>query len=712
MSYGEDNPFDYLLIKYFSPTQVKTFKKSNSYPRYVKIFKLITDKNNRKQADDFEKIFKMISYYSKIDVMFDIYVYFKIFQFRFFREIFFEECYFHVVVYCQKSWGFGDIMYGIKNKLIMDRFYPEENIFFVVRTEEDGKLINASLVKQGKAFRIFILEEYILECKKSERMAMCPKQIYVGAVGANQKRFDDIPGKKVVIFLDEYNGWRVGVPDVVVEDRLESVFRDLRRIEDRMIGKKCWIKSKYVINQSVVDKNIYVSVNTDEATRYVNIDYVNDMGNVERLIWSARGRKESFDCLAKDIDLDEVYCLTTSVDITRLMTEGINLGLDCGDFVKEILIMFLKKSANSNNFLFRDCRYVLNPIYDAYVIVKEVWKRSDVVRVRERGRVIGELKTKDECRVAMLGECEVCSCRSCVAAEHAGRLRVPIFTQSLPRKIDMRWLDNEQTLPLAGSAGIGLNKHKYPCSGIHLEINIPTELKDTKLMSYLAYLKETKGDNFYFAYNSDSAENNYSYLSKFIETICHSRCDQDRWINIMLISRDCYFPSDNTLEFQDIKLYEFQKVKLRIFINESIIHDDMIYMMAVSQDLIFVSGDQSFAEVIALCRKGIIKILFYQVQLWKMDLVREYRNVVHYIWGDEEPLLKKFIDLVFSKIPCTTTLVDLIKYKKVQLLEQSGILYNKIVEIFNFEDALISWVNSINMKLFFSTHPLAEIFFL
>ncbi|AYV84072.1 MAG: putative ORFan [Hyperionvirus sp.] len=711
MSKLEVNSFDPLLVKYFSEPQVKAFKKSRYYPKYVKFFKLISDKNNRKQTDDFEKIFEMISYYSKIDVMFDIHEYFKIFQFRFFREIFFDECYFHIVIYCQKSWGFGDVMFGIKNKLIVDRFYPAENIFFVVRTEGDGKLIHDSLVKEGKKFRIYILEEYVSLCKSSEKMSVCPKQIYVGAVGANQKRFNDIPGKKAIIFLDEYNGWRIGFDGVI--DRLaerKSIVRDCVP-ESGLIEAGFPIKSKYIINQSGVDKKIIVQINIGSGC--LKINYRDDRGNEESIIWAMRGTQESFNCLSNGIvKLNGVYYLTADIDITRIMTEGLALDVNFEDFTKGIIIVFLlRKSENPEHYWVREEKHMVNPIYDAFVSVQDVSKRNKPILRDIEDQIRRELKTSDTSQVISRKDSEVCSCRSCIAAEHAGRLTVSRYSGPSPtRKIDIRWLHNEQILPLGGSAGIGLNQHKYPCMGIHLELTIPDELKDTKLISYRNYLKQTSADNFYFAYNSDSAENNYSYLSKFIQTICLSRSNPDQWINLILISRDCYILSDNIIEFEDIKLHELQKVKLRIFLNESISHNDMIYMIAVSQDLIFVSGDQSFAEVIALSRYGIIKILFYQVQSWKMDLVKQYRNLAHHIL--KELTLETFNAIVFTKTPISPILIDLIKNKKPQLLEQSGLIYKKIRQVFNFEDALISWVNYINMKLFFSSHPLAEIFFL
>ncbi|AYV80703.1 MAG: putative ORFan [Harvfovirus sp.] len=691
---------DCLLIKYFSKDQVKAFKKSKLYQKYVKIFKLMLDKNNARQVGDMERIFEMLGYYSKIDAMFDIHEYFRMFLFRFFRNVFYEESYFHIVIYCQKSWGFGDVMFGVKNKFIADKFYPEDSIFLVVRTAADGKLIRDSLVKEEKAAQIYTLEQYITLCKQSEKMSSCHKQIYVGAVGANMKRFNDIPGKKIVVFLDEYNGWRIGIDEnAPIQSQLGEKKEIFRYCDSKFesMESKFEIRSKYIINQSQIWKDVFITINRDPG--FVIIDYVSEKGHDEKFICSLRGKRI----------LRDLY-VTIYLDITKIITNG--LFLRVAEFSLEVNLYFLKfiSMGRGREFCHEERRYIFNPNYEILVIMKRldggVDDVDDLVPEGDRHRS-RELKTVgDICLAKMRNQLEVCSCRECIGAEHN---LSSLISKSACHIKDEKWVYDDLILAIVGSAGIGLNQKKYPCMGIHLGIKLPDRVYDKKLISYLKFLPTTK---FYFAYNSDSAENNYSYLIKFIETICLSRWDPDRWIDIMIISRDCYLVPDNTIEYEDIILHEYQKIKLRIFINESISHDDMIYMMAISQELIFVSGDQSFAEVIALYQLGIVKILFYQVQSWKMDLVKEYRNLVCHILKDKAPILLKFVDLVFSKTATSTTLINLIKEEKVVLIHQSGILYKKIIEIFNLEDGLVSLINSINMRLFFCKHPLGDLFFL
>lgn len=293
------------------------------------------------------------------------------------------------------------------------------------------------------------------------------------------------------------------------------------------------------------------------------------------------------------------------------------------------------------------------------------------------------------------------------------------------------------------SAGFGCQSSfsdirvSLPTLGIHMD---PSHVKinkkyQNKFLAECIPLISNSGHNgnsscnsdssgYYFAYNSDGP---VQYLDLFIQTI--ALIDPPSATNPVHLIVVGEFT--NRVKIEKFLLKNFGIVGLRHFnihVIPKISHDDMIHVMLNSKPLIMVSGDQSFAEAISMYKVGKPKIIFYQKQSWKRNLIKEFQSISNYVGQNDNhnngKYLKTFQNLAYDvqKINCgikrkhfkihgnldnfdenndyeinsqsAVSIARLLLHHQQEIIESSVKVYKYIDRYFNIENSLVQIVQN------------------
>jgi len=270
-------------------------------------------------------------------------------------------------------------------------------------------------------------------------------------------------------------------------------------------------------------------------------------------------------------------------------------------------------------------------------------------------------------------------------------------------------------------SGIG-NNHLKDCSGIIFET---FEREYNSLKKKDKNMIVDKLENFFFAYNSGEDTDELEY---FINIVAHYygycansdlkflivwKLDDNKIEKIFLSMKskiDCgvIIKKVNGDETEDIvtmhnpQFYvEGNKRIITIYLIDFLHPVQFTQTLKKSNDLVMVTGDQSFSEAIKFN-----KLIIYQCQEWKIGLFEQYLIFVRYILG-KKSLLYNFILQQYNKfiISSLSDIYDTPKINITYLLDNMKTLNKEILTINNFlhknyniEHVLLSQNNSLIEK--------------
>ena len=269
------------------------------------------------------------------------------------------------------------------------------------------------------------------------------------------------------------------------------------------------------------------------------------------------------------------------------------------------------------------------------------------------------------------------------------------------------------------SSGLGCTKEKVPCIGIHIYLGDIEPISNPSVKGFIKYIEIIdKKIEYYFAYNSESLKDNNEYLIKFIRIIAGCRDKGSLWTNFIIIGKDLHNTITESFENQSIlyhrklgkgHLYINEHLNIRIFNLESCSNANIVSLIYESELLIFLSGDQSFAEGIAAVLIKKPKVIFYQIQPWKITLIKQYFTLAHYFLSTTSaissaipsPLLILLENIYInnaSQIDVTSVTLYIKKFVK-KIITDANILHLKINNFMNIEDSLIAIINEYFISL-------------
>lgn len=167
-----------------------------------------------------------------------------------------------IYVLCVKSCGMGDVINGIKTYNTVKKYFDNVSLLTV-------NAFNKTFIEKicKDIHTIYILDELI-------SITSCTKIFIMPCIPLYHERFNDIPGTKKFIFIDEYNGWRITLPkntdseaddDSINESDDDQCEKILLEDHDRLECNKCLKKEHYIeynislsSDESEIDKDMYL----------------------------------------------------------------------------------------------------------------------------------------------------------------------------------------------------------------------------------------------------------------------------------------------------------------------------------------------------------------------------------------------------------------------------------------------------------------------
>ena len=226
---------------------------NNFFSKYVDNF---TIKNNNYKIDNITKICATSILYQHTDLIIN-------------NDI-------EIYVVCQKSFGCGDIINGIKTYNILNRYF--KNVSILVKNEDDKESIN-KLCGKNNTFKIYTFDgiDKISKHHNLKIFISCALPIY-------SDRFKNIIGRKNFLFIDEYNGWRIYLDprnaqepstdnknDDISEEKSESDSDEcIKYNHSPLVCKICLEKEHY--------QRFYAS---DQICNNQKIKYIKNNGNID-----------------------------------------------------------------------------------------------------------------------------------------------------------------------------------------------------------------------------------------------------------------------------------------------------------------------------------------------------------------------------------------------------------------------------------------------
>ncbi|XWV25990.1 putative orfan [Tupanvirus soda lake] len=287
-------------------------------------------------------------------------------------------------------------------------------------------------------------------------------------------------------------------------------------------------------------------------------------------------------------------------------------------------------------------------------------------------------------------KCNKLECEQCLKNEHYVSYGMWKKIKSQPEDFKSYYI----------SSGFGKTENSIPTIGVHImEEHFETISND--LVKF--YLEKIKGDKFYFAYFSTirkKKDKSFVFLQRFYETIIG--LNNGKSTNIIIVDSRGYlyrnnkisFVKDDTVEFHENGCFIINKINnTKILYLNYLCHTDMIGLMKLSEPLILLSGDQSFIEGISLQLMKTTKIIFYQIQSWKLNLIQQFMKISENILPPDSILLhlQKIIynyepDTVFP----TAAVVSMISENIEVLIKESALVYKYILCQYNIQNILVS----------------------
>jgi len=253
-----------------------------------------------------------------------------------------------------------------------------------------------------------------------------------------------------------------------------------------------------------------------------------------------------------------------------------------------------------------------------------------------------------------------------------------------------------------------------PALGIHFTSTVgkPTNINELNKLPIDLFsvkcdkiLKLTK--NYYFAYNSDgyyNSEINYGDLERWLDIIYS--VDYGKSINVLIISTTFPLKLQQCNNFKRINENKWQcsnkNITFHIYQPGYFDHKTILYLTLISNDIIFFSGDQSFAEGISMHLHHKTKIIFYQLQPWKMNLVASFTVISQIIVENSDHILNKLLQYIF-KLPnehniTSREIVNMLHNNKKELLKALSCVYDSIHKLYNIERNLCNIIKMISLE--------------
>lgn len=270
--------------------------------------------------------------------------------------------------------------------------------------------------------------------------------------------------------------------------------------------------------------------------------------------------------------------------------------------------------------------------------------------------------------------------------------------------LNYSFTDSKQFIP---SMGIHMGiKHITPCATNKINKVSAASVKGKEVKKLKYYLEDIKFDihaeskesnGYYFAYNSHGSSEE---LNHFIECVVQFEAvkrKNDRESEGALGPSDINILIIGGYDPLLIKSSVLQERKVRLRYIEKLSHDDMVTAMSLSKPLIFVSGDQSFAEACSLYKIKKSKIIFYQMQSWKRRLIDQFCTFSYTVTSCEA--LKSFQNLVYNQFrnsqstintEAVKSVLDLLTTKYDEIFQANTLVYEKLNQIFNIEYSLLT----------------------
>ncbi|XWV24749.1 putative ORFan [Tupanvirus deep ocean] len=286
--------------------------------------------------------------------------------------------------------------------------------------------------------------------------------------------------------------------------------------------------------------------------------------------------------------------------------------------------------------------------------------------------------------------CNKFNCKKCLKTEH-------YIQYAINKKIEPQ--DDSMKFYFV-SSGFGKTEKNIPTIGVHI---MEEPFKDFSNDLVKFYFKRIGNEKFYFAYFSTISKKkdaSFTYLKRFYETIIG--LNKGTSSNIIIVDASGYlyrnkkisFVKDDVVEFHERGCYIENKTNnTKILYVNYLSHDDMINLMRTSEPLILLSGDQSFIEGISLHISGVTKIIFYQIQSWKLNLIQQFMKIS----SDILPANSSLLNLQKIIYNCETesdfpieTVVSIISENYCELIKQSTLVYKHITNQYNIENILVS----------------------
>lgn len=248
------------------------------------------------------------------------------------------------------------------------------------------------------------------------------------------------------------------------------------------------------------------------------------------------------------------------------------------------------------------------------------------------------------------------------------------------------------------ATGIGMVEDKIPAQGVHIMDEPIIDITNSTINDFIA---KANGD-YHFAYLSmiEGQNHSFKYLQIFMDSIKLYRhninCNKLTYF-IVLDSEKYMYREKNDILFKNgdvIEMFDNMCIvtnhvyKRCVLYLKKLRHNDMLYLMKNSHPYIFLSGDQSLVEGISLHRQSKTKVIFYQVQAWKTNLIQEFYKIGHKILPPGSNLEQLQFMIFGNSYYCNYYSIAKLLENPEILIRESAQVYDYIIENFNLANTI------------------------